>query len=160
MLIFNYYLWDKNENVFFMDEELKGDTNMKLRIFERYTQYLFSPNFYAVFFFELILTSYGFQVKLDCIRTNGWERPCQIAAVVTYWPFIEGAIALFEIEYYIKKYCNCNSFSISNGNCLKLCMLPYYHKEIFILFWQFVRIIFGVVLLPFLNMWEKKPKWW
>lgn len=54
-----------------MDEELKGDTNMKLRIFERYTQYLFSPNFYAVFFFELILTSYGFQVKLDCIRTNG-----------------------------------------------------------------------------------------
>lgn len=54
-----------------MDEELKGDTNMKLRIFERYTQYLFSPNFYAVFFFELILTSYGFQVKLDCTRTDG-----------------------------------------------------------------------------------------
>ena len=56
---------------FFMDEELKGDTHMKLRIFVRYTQSFFSPNFYAVFFFELILTSYGFQVKLDCTRTGG-----------------------------------------------------------------------------------------
>lgn len=65
---------------------------------------------------------------------------------------IEGITDFFQLRYYRKKFLHATPSAFLNGNSSKLCMLAYYHVNIFISWQQIDRTIFFKGLLPFFTL--------